>query len=109
MEIRAVTPSYFNVMGIPVRGGRSFHDSDTESSPPVILVNETPAHQWWPNRNPIHDRIVIVRFQGRDFGRPTAREVVALLPAGGSRKSKTRSRCPSMDLDQAVRGIAEAT
>ena len=78
MEVRIVTPAYFEVMGIPMRRGRSFLGSDTGPAPPVILVNETLARQWWPNGEPVGDRIVIGRFQGRDFGRPTPREVVGV-------------------------------
>lgn len=78
MEIRAITPAYFEVMGIPLRRGRPFIDSDSESSPPVILVNETLARQWWPTGNPVGDQIVVGRFQGKDLGKPTSREVVGI-------------------------------
>jgi putative ABC transport system permease protein len=78
MEVRVITPEYFEVMGIPMRRGRSFHGSDTGSSPPVILVNETLARRWWPNGDPVGDRVVIGRFQGKDFGSPTPREVVGV-------------------------------
>jgi putative ABC transport system permease protein len=38
---RIVTPNYFRTMGIPVRAGRDFRDSDTRDSAPVVIVNET--------------------------------------------------------------------
>jgi putative ABC transport system permease protein len=79
MEIRAVTPAFFEVMGIPIRKGRAVLDTDTDSSPPVILVNETLARQWWADGNPLGDRVWIGRFKGRDFGNPTAREVVGVV------------------------------
>ena len=79
MEVRYITPSYFDVMNIPMRRGRAFLLTDTASSPPVILVNETLAHRWWPTGHPLGDRVVIGRFQGRDFGRPTPREVVGVV------------------------------
>jgi putative ABC transport system permease protein len=79
MEIRAITPAYFEVMGIPLLRGRPFLDSDTESSLRVILVNETVARQWWPNGKPVGDRIVVGRFQGRDFGEPVSHEVVGVV------------------------------
>jgi putative ABC transport system permease protein len=41
-------------------------------------VNEALGRQWWPNGDPVGDRVVIGRFQGRDFGRPTPREVVGV-------------------------------
>ena len=79
MEVRYVTPSYFAVMGIAMRRGRGFQSTDTESSPPVILVNEAVARQWWPDGDPVGERVVIGRFQGRDFGTPTPRNVVGVV------------------------------
>ena len=79
MEVRYVTPSYFAVMGIAMRRGRGFQSTDTASSPPVILVNEAVARQWWPDGDPLGERVVIGRFQGRDFGTPTPRIVVGVV------------------------------
>jgi len=79
MEVRAVSPAYFEVMGIPIRKGRGFGASDTETSLPVLMVNETLARRWWPNADPVGDRVVIMRYQGRDFGTPTPRQVVGVV------------------------------
>ncbi len=79
MEVRYITPEYFAVMGVPMHRGRSFLDSDTAAAPPVSLVNEILARQWWPNGDPLADRVVIGRFQGRDFGRPAPRHVVGVV------------------------------
>jgi putative ABC transport system permease protein len=79
MEVRRITPAYFEVMRIPIRKGRAFVATDTESATPVILVNETLARQWWPGADPLGDRVVIGRFQGRDFGTPTPRQVVGVV------------------------------
>jgi putative ABC transport system permease protein len=78
MEIRAVTPAYFEAMGIAVRRGRPFLASDSASSAPVIMVNETLARRWWGKGEAVGDRVVIGRFQGRDFGHPVARDVVGV-------------------------------
>jgi len=79
MEVRYITPSYFNVMGIPMRRGRGFLTTDTASSPPILLVNDTVAREWWPNGESLGDRVVIGRFQGRDYGSPIARQVVGVV------------------------------
>jgi predicted permease len=79
MEVRYVTPSYFAVMGIAMRRGRAFQETDTGSSPQVLLVNEAVARQWWPQGDPLGDRVVIGRFQGQDFGTPTPRSVVGIV------------------------------
>jgi putative ABC transport system permease protein len=79
MEVRVVTPGYFEVMGIPLRQGRGFAASDTETSLPVLIVNETLARWWWPNRDSLGDRVVIGRFQGRDFGTAVPRQVIGVI------------------------------
>jgi putative ABC transport system permease protein len=83
MEIRIVTPAFFETMGIPIRQGRPFSDKDDGSSAQVIAVNETVARRWWGTENPIGGRVVIGRFQGRvvpEGGTPDAvREVVAVI------------------------------
>jgi putative ABC transport system permease protein len=50
-----------------MRGGRSFVDNDATTSLPVVIINETVARRWWPQTNPIGDRITIGRFQGKEF------------------------------------------
>jgi predicted permease len=53
----AVTPSYFNVMHIPILSGRAFTDSDRESSEPVVIVSAAMARRYWPGQNPIGKHI----------------------------------------------------
>jgi putative ABC transport system permease protein len=79
MEFRVVTPSYFEVMGVPVRKGRGFLATDTELSAPILLVNETLAREWWPSGDPLGDRVVIGRYKGKDYGKPTPREVLGVV------------------------------
>jgi len=51
-----VTASYFQTMQISVLQGRPFLDSDTETAPLVAVVNQTMAHRYWPNQDPIGRR-----------------------------------------------------
>ncbi len=41
-----VSPDYFDVLGIPLKAGRVFRDSDNERTAPVAIVNETLARRW---------------------------------------------------------------
>ena len=54
---RAVSPSYFGTMRIPIARGRSFSDDDRESSPLVVIVNQAAARHIWGEQDPIGQRI----------------------------------------------------
>ena len=54
-----VYPGYFDVFKIPVLRGRTFTEQDNEGAPPVVLINEAMAKQFWPNQNPLGQQIVI--------------------------------------------------
>src|SRR6266545_1573820 len=56
-NLRAVSPDYFRVLGIPLRTGREFSGADHERAPLVAVINETMAKRYWPNANPIGQRI----------------------------------------------------
>src|SRR5579885_2850752 len=49
----AVTPGYFRLLRIPLLEGRTFHESDTEKSEPVVVVSAATARKFWPGQNPI--------------------------------------------------------
>ena len=48
-----ITGDYFRVMGIPILRGRTFSEIDSSRTPPVAIVNETMARQFWPKQNPV--------------------------------------------------------
>jgi predicted permease len=50
---RAITPSYFKVMSIPLVQGRYFTEGDAENTSPVVIINETLARKHWPSEDPI--------------------------------------------------------
>ncbi len=55
---RAVGPSYFHTMGIPLLQGRDFNDQDTtEESSYKVIVSEKLAQHYWPGKNPIGQRL----------------------------------------------------
>jgi predicted permease len=53
VELRYVTPGYFQALGIPVRKGRGFTAADTRDAPPVILINETLARRYFADEDPV--------------------------------------------------------
>ncbi|HXM45753.1 MAG TPA: ABC transporter permease [Bryobacteraceae bacterium] len=56
-DFRRISPRYPNTMGIALLRGRTLSDSDVRDAPPVILIDETLAHQFWPNENPLGRRM----------------------------------------------------
>jgi putative ABC transport system permease protein len=48
-SFRAVSQDYFRTMRIPLLKGRWFDDHDTAETQPVVVINETMAHQISPN------------------------------------------------------------
>jgi predicted permease len=50
---RIVSDGYSAAMGIPLIAGRDIAESDTATSEPVIVVNETMARALWPGQDPI--------------------------------------------------------
>jgi len=59
-----VDPDYLNVMGTPLRSGRFFNAQDDEHSPPVVVVDDVLAHQYFSNENPVGKRLFLEIGQG---------------------------------------------
>ena len=47
--------------GFPSSAAAPFTDRDTAQSPPVVVINEAMAKQFWPKGDPLSDRLVIGR------------------------------------------------
>ena len=53
VTIGVASDGYLETVRIPVIAGRAFRASDTQTSNPVVIVNETLARTFWPNETPI--------------------------------------------------------
>ena len=60
---RAVTPGYFQAIGITLLAGRPFTAADSATAPKVAIVNDTMARRYWPGASPVGKR---VRLGGTD-------------------------------------------
>ena len=57
LYFRMVNDRYFQAMRIPLRKGRLFTAEDKQGAPRVLMINETMARRFWPNRDPIGKRV----------------------------------------------------
>jgi predicted permease len=62
-----VTPGYFETMNIALVRGRYFDDHDSESAAQTVIVDEQLARHFWPNRDPIGQRM----YQSDNLKEPT--------------------------------------
>ena len=78
---KVVSPSYFSTLGIKPIKGRLLADTDTSSSPPVLVMNERLANRYFPNENPIGQRLLIQKVvPGKtELGSDIAWEVVGVI------------------------------
>ena len=69
-ETRVVTPGFLQAMGIPLVRGRGLEEGDHTEAPPVLVINQAMAAQYWPGEDPIGQRITL---QG------ASREIVGIV------------------------------
>ena len=74
--LRAVTPNYLGTLGVPLQRGRMLSDRDRQGTPLVVVINETMARQYFPDLDPIGERIQLGTVPSNDF--PTM-EVVGIV------------------------------
>jgi putative ABC transport system permease protein len=52
-----VSPDYFRALGVPLVRGRFFTQDDTANSQPVTIISESLARHYFPNTDPIGQKI----------------------------------------------------
>ncbi len=52
-----ISPGYFRTMGIPLVAGRDFTEQDTAARAKVVIINETMAHYFFGNKDPLGKKI----------------------------------------------------
>jgi len=61
--LHVINPHYFDALGTRLLKGRVFTDRDAAGAPSVFIINETLAHRFWPNEEPLGKR---VRYNSAD-------------------------------------------
>ena len=76
-QVNVVTPDYFQTVRVPIRQGRAFTKRDDRNAPPVAIVSEGFAKQYFPGEDPIGKRII--PNGSVDPGKPPVREIVGVV------------------------------
>ncbi len=70
VPVPLTSPGYFSTMQIPILHGRDFTESDTLTSPPVVIISQAFAKAYFPNENPVGEHIRESDSTADDGSRP---------------------------------------
>ncbi len=74
-RLRAVSPGFFGVLGVPILSGRDFTDEDRNDSELVAIVSQSVAQRLFPNREAVNRRLWV----GGRRGIPQPRRIVGIV------------------------------
>jgi predicted permease len=72
-NFQVTSEDYFETAGITFSRGRDFTEADGRGKPGVAIINDTLARQYFPNRDPLGERIIAM-FDGSNV-----REIVGVI------------------------------
>jgi len=103
----SISWSYFSTFEIPLLHGRAFTEQDDSVAPGVVIINQAMARQYWPESDPLRDRILI-GAGGPAFGEPP-RQIVGVVgdtrDAGVSRDPFPTMYIPIAQMPDAVTAL----
>jgi predicted permease len=67
IHLAAVSPDYFETFGVPLLLGRTFTDRDDAAALKVAIINETAAHFYFGDSNPLGRRVRFVNYPSREL------------------------------------------
>ncbi|MFN7921677.1 MAG: ABC transporter permease [Bryobacteraceae bacterium] len=73
------SPGFFEVFKIPVIQGRTFTDRDSSTGPPVVIINQAMAKQYWPKGDPLQDQILIGKGVMSELATEVPRQIVGVV------------------------------
>lgn len=90
VDIEVVAPGFFKTLGISVLSGRDFTSADRNDTPKVTIVNQTMAHYYFGDSNPIGRRFSIPGW----LGDPRPMRIIAVV--GDARYHDLREQAAPM-------------
>jgi len=74
-----ISSGYFDVFRIPVIRGRPFNDRDDGAGEHVVIINQAFARKYWPNGDPLHDKLWIGKGVMKELALETPRQIVGIV------------------------------
>jgi putative ABC transport system permease protein len=71
-----VSAEYFRVLGVPLKRGRVFDETDGKDSQPVVIINEALARKYFPGEEALGQHLV---FDGPDNPPTPPRQIVGVV------------------------------
>ncbi len=103
LDVRIVSRSYLDVMGIRIAEGRGFSEADGALAPRALLVNETLAREMFAGRSAVGQRIYVggvVTFDPPGRSAPLAPWEVIGVVADVRQRSVVEPATPQIFVDQ---------
>ncbi|HEU0121376.1 MAG TPA: ABC transporter permease [Bryobacteraceae bacterium] len=76
---RTVSPGFFDVFQIPVVKGRAFNERDNQAGQPVVVISQSMAKRFWPNSDPLNDKIWIGKGVMSELATEQPRQIVGIV------------------------------
>jgi len=74
-----VSPGYFDVFKIARKQGRTFTDRDDALAPAVVVINEAMATQYWKDKSPVGERLMIGGGVMKELAQEREREIIGVV------------------------------
>jgi predicted permease len=78
-DFAAISPGYFQTMGVPLLRGRDFSSHDSASAAPVAIVNQAFVNRLWPGQDPMGRQIPLLRSES---GERKTGEIIGVVKTG---------------------------
>jgi putative ABC transport system permease protein len=73
-----ISAGYFDVFKIPIKRGRKFTDRDDAGTPGVVIINEAFAKQYFKDKDPVGERLMIGGGVMKELNQEREREIVGV-------------------------------
>jgi predicted permease len=80
-SIMMSSSGYFETFEIPILRGRDFNDLDDANAPPVVIINQALADEFWPDGDPLADQMLIGGGAGnmRELALEPVRQIIGVV------------------------------